>query len=88
MASNNLQTITQQTTPTNSMKLSLGTSPAWVTAANPAGNITLFNDNPSPTTPNYTRNGTTAFFYTWNTFGKITAITKPDGSTLAGCAII
>jgi prepilin-type N-terminal cleavage/methylation domain-containing protein len=37
------------------------------------GNVTLYNATPSQTSPNYTRNGTTQFFYEWDQFGKITA---------------
>ena len=87
MASNNLQTINLQSASTNSMKTVIGTSPAWVTTANPNGNITLFNDAPSPTTPNYTRNGTTQFYYSWDGNGKILTISKSATATdtLAGC---
>jgi prepilin-type N-terminal cleavage/methylation domain-containing protein len=89
MASNNLQAVSPGG-PTNSMKLSLGTSAAWITTANPLGNITLFNDSPGPTTPNYTRNGTTQFFYSWDGNGKILTISKSARvtDTLAGCATI
>src|ERR1700676_2621128 len=31
--------------------------------------VLLFVSNPSPTNPNYTRNGTTQFFYTWDASG-------------------
>jgi hypothetical protein len=57
---------------------------------NPNGDITLYNDKPTPNNPNYTRNGTTQFYYTWNTVGKITNIwTDSAGSKiLAGCAVI
>jgi prepilin-type N-terminal cleavage/methylation domain-containing protein len=41
--------------------------------------VVLYTNSPSSTTPNYTRNGTTQFFYTWDTHGKITNIYK-DGS--------
>jgi prepilin-type N-terminal cleavage/methylation domain-containing protein len=38
------------------------------------GSIPLFVANPSAANPNYTRNGTTQFFYTWDQFGKITGL--------------
>lgn len=87
MASNNLPTVTAQSTPTNDMTVSLGTSAAWITLANPAGNITLYNPNPSSTTPSYTRNNQTQFFYEWDASGKITVITKSTTVTdvLPGC---
>jgi prepilin-type N-terminal cleavage/methylation domain-containing protein len=90
MASNNLGTI-NAAGPTHDMKTVIGTSPAWVVpVTNPSGNITLFNDSPGPSTPNYTRNGTTQFYYTWNSFGKITSITKSAtvGDTITNCAPI
>jgi prepilin-type N-terminal cleavage/methylation domain-containing protein len=43
------------------------------------GSVALYNDNPGPTNPNYTRNGTTQFYYSWDTHGRITNIYK-DGS--------
>ncbi len=41
--------------------------------------VPLFNSNPSPTSPNYTRNGTTQFHYDWDTHGRITVIHGPSG---------
>ena len=50
------------------------------------GNVPLFNQNPSATSPNYTRNGTTQFFYTWDQFGKINGIaSNSGGATITGC---
>src|SRR5579864_576843 len=46
------------------------------------GNVALFNNAPSQSTPNYTRNGATQFYYTWDQYGKITAI----GSNSSGAA--
>ncbi len=43
------------------------------------GAIILYNPNPSDTSPNYTRNGTTQFFYTWDQFGRITAVKDSSG---------
>jgi prepilin-type N-terminal cleavage/methylation domain-containing protein len=51
---------------------------ATITAAADTNNmsapVALFTSTPSVNTPNYTRNGTTQFYYTWDTFGKITNI--------------
>jgi hypothetical protein len=47
--------------------LPIGTPP-------PVTGLTLYNTNPGPGTPNYTRNGKTQFSYTWDDHGKITAI--------------
>src|SRR4029077_19842679 len=43
------------------------------------GSVALYNTDPGPTNPNYTRNGTTQFYYSWDTHGKITNIYS-DGS--------
>ena len=59
---------------------------ATVAAADDINNMTapipLYTANPSVNNPNYTRNGTTQFYYTWDQFGKITAIYS-DGSKKA-----
>src|SRR4029077_7298624 len=66
MANNNIDTITAAAdTPDMTTGISNGKS--------------LYNANPSATSPNYTRNGTTQFYYTWDTHGKITNIYS-DGS--------
>ena|ERR1700687_367638 len=50
-----------------------GTLPLWVGA-------------PSATNPNYTRNGTTQFYYTWDASGKITGIgSNTSGAAVANC---
>jgi prepilin-type N-terminal cleavage/methylation domain-containing protein len=52
--------------------------------------VKLFTLAPSSTNPNYTRNGTTQFYYTWDTHGKITNIYN-DGSLGAppsGCKVL
>ena len=49
-----------------------------VTGAADTNNMTsplaLYNGAPSFSNPSYTRNGTTQFYYTWDTHGKITNI--------------
>lgn len=49
--------------------------------------VPLYNTNPSAASPNYTRNGTTQFFYQWDTAGKITLITSDTNPahTITGC---
>lgn len=52
--------------------------------------VKLFTLAPSSTSPNYTRNGTTQFYYTWDMHGKITNIFN-DGSGAAppsGCKVL
>ena len=51
--------------------------------------IALYNTAPSPSNPNYTRNGKTQFFYTWDIHGRISAIFKDGSGTLAptGCTV-
>lgn len=67
-AVNGTGTITAQTTPTNDM------------ATNTAG-VKLYNANPNGVTPNYTRNGTTQFWYEWDQFGRITNISSDATAT-------
>jgi prepilin-type N-terminal cleavage/methylation domain-containing protein len=56
---------------------------ATVTAATDTNSMTaplpLYTATPTVNTPNYTRNGVTQFYYTWDQYGKITAIFS-DGS--------
>jgi general secretion pathway protein G len=80
MANNNLSTLPSgaQGVFTNDMTGSGGAH---------GGNVILYNANPSQSSPNYTRNGTTQFYYEWDQFGKITAIgSDGGGSAISGCA--
>ncbi len=88
MANNNLATLpAAQIKYTNDMTGAGGAT---------GGNVPLFNSTPSQTSPNYTRNGTTQFFYEWDQFGKITnpaggvggnGIGSDNGGTsITGCA--
>jgi len=83
MADNQLASVTVQSAWTNDMSkgapnqatgnLGNGTLPLWVSAS-------------GPNTPNYTRNGTTQFFYTWLGDGRINGIAKDSsGTQLSGC---
>lgn len=45
------------------------------------GTVPLFVANPSANNPNYTRNGTTQFYYTWDTSGKILSIATDSKGT-------
>jgi prepilin-type N-terminal cleavage/methylation domain-containing protein len=51
--------------------------------------IALYNTDPSSSDPNYTRNGKTQFFYTWDTHGRISAIFKDGsgGAAPTGCNV-
>jgi prepilin-type N-terminal cleavage/methylation domain-containing protein len=51
------------------------------------GTVPLYNTTPSDTTPNYTRNGTTQFYYTWDQFGRILGIQDGGGKIVAGCVV-
>ena len=79
MADNNVDTVAAQTTATNDM-----TKP--ITGNGIALFVTL--GAPGVTqTRNYTRNGTTQFYYTWDGFGKINGVfTNSSGGTLTGCS--
>ena len=58
-----------------------------MTAGN--GSVALYNANPTPANPNFTRNGTTRFYYTWDTHGRISAIFSTGGGGAApnGCVV-
>src|SRR3982074_2239345 len=64
MANNNLNTLKSgaQTARTNDMTGAKG------------GSVALYNEVPSATSPNYTRNGTTVYSYKWDAYGKINGI--------------
>jgi prepilin-type N-terminal cleavage/methylation domain-containing protein len=64
---NGTQTIPQQTTFTNDMTAAKG------------GAVQLYTTTPTDTTPNYTRNGTTQFYYQWDQYGRILAIADANG---------
>lgn len=72
MANKNVQTVTAQATFTNDMT---GTT----------GSVPLYNAAPSDTAPNFTRNGTTQFYYKWDQYGRITSVGDKTGSAIAGC---
>jgi type II secretory pathway pseudopilin PulG len=79
MASNNLTTLpTMQSTFTNDMTGG---------AAGRSGTVALYNANPIAAADNYARTETTHFYYTWDQFGRITAIgSNPRGLAVTGCA--
>ena len=82
MANNNLSALLtgDQTTYTNDMTGANGAAPL-------NGSVKLFVAAPSATNPNYTRNGTTQFYYEWDTSGKITNIgSNGSGAAVSGCA--
>ena len=58
------------------------------TTNNMSSPVPLYNTAPTDTTPNYTRNGTTQFYYKWDQYGRITDIAdangKPVGDPLNG----
>lgn len=52
---------------------------------NTAG-VPLYNPSPTDIAPNYTRNGKTQFFYTWDVYGRITNIGSDGaGTPIPGC---
>ncbi len=78
MAAKNVDTINVGTD-TNDMTTVLGTGAPTA----------LFNVSPAPGNPNFTRNGTTRFYYTWDTHGKITNIysSSTGGAAPTGCNV-
>jgi prepilin-type N-terminal cleavage/methylation domain-containing protein len=75
MAANNVDTI-NPSGPTATKNMTTQLLPILPATA---GALSLYNTNPGPTNPNYTRNGTTQFSYTWDAHGKITTIAGPTG---------
>lgn len=70
MANNNLATLpSNQAVYTNDM------------TGKGTGTVPLYNPAPTSTSPNYTRNGTTQFFYEWDQYGRITNISGPITDT-------
>ena len=50
------------------------------------GTVPLYNAAPTQSSPNFTRNGTTQFYYTWDTAGRINGIaSSPSGTAVNGC---
>ena len=90
MADNNLDTIINLG-PTNNMTQQIGPSNSayalFVNLSSPGNGI---GGLPITQSHNYTRNGTTQFWYTWDTHGKVTLITKSSSTTdlLSGCAVL
>lgn len=86
MAAKNVDTVSQTTGYAAGPPIVFGTPTNDMTTP-----IALYNATPSTGNPNFTRNGTTRFFYSWDTHGRITGIfTNNDPAnlkTLAGCAI-
>ena len=73
---NGTGTVSSQTAFTNDMTGTKG------------GAVPLYNATPTDTSPNYTRNGTTQFYYTWDTYGRINGIQDGTGKTISGCNVI
>ena len=84
MAANNVDTVAATTGTSSGPPVVLGTPVNTMTVPLP-----LYNTNPGPTTPNYTRNGNTKFWYAWDNHGRILGIFKSASTTdtLAGCQI-
>jgi prepilin-type N-terminal cleavage/methylation domain-containing protein len=87
MANQQLSAVPQQTAYTNDMS-NQATGQSATNSQN--GSLPLWVSTPSASNPNYTRNGTTQFFYTWDTSGKITSINNNGtgiGSDINGKAV-
>lgn len=83
MADNNLSSVTQQTAPTNNMGVTI----------NPGGSAYALWVDLTATgqtqTHNYTRNGTTQYYYTWDSSGRVTGVysNAQSGAAPSGCKI-
>ncbi len=84
MAANNVDTVASTTGTSSGPPVVFGTPTNIMTTP-----LALYNTNPGPTTPNYTRNGTTKFWYAWDGHGRIVGIFKSVSTTdtLSGCQI-
>jgi prepilin-type N-terminal cleavage/methylation domain-containing protein len=76
MADKQLSSLAAQSTYTNDMTGSNAVAPL-------NGTVPLFVSAPTAQNPNYTRNGTTQFFYTWDASGKIGLIAGSGGNGIA-----
>jgi prepilin-type N-terminal cleavage/methylation domain-containing protein len=81
MANKNLAVLTSaQASWTNDMTGAGGAAPL-------NGTVQLYNSAPTSTSPNYTRNGVTQFYYEWDVYGRIIAIASNNaGAVVTGCA--
>lgn len=84
MAANNLDTVAATSGTTSGPPVALGAPSNIMTSPLP-----LYNTNPGPANPNYTRNGTTKFWYAWDNHGRIVGIFRSSTTTdtLGGCQI-
>lgn len=64
-----------------------GAQAAWTNdMTGTTGSVPLYNAAPSDTSPNFTRNGTTQFYYTWDQYGRITGVaSSAAGAQVSGC---
>ena len=76
MADKQLSSVPAQNAYTNDMTGGNGAAPL-------NGTVPLFVSAPSAQNPNYTRNGTTQFYYTWDSSGKITLMGTNTGNGIA-----
>ena len=85
MANNNLDVVPAMAGTTFATATTLMT----VGGATHPGVLPLYNGAPTATNPNYTRNGTTQFYYDWDTAGKINAIFDSTGGDMQprGCKV-
>ena len=75
MANNNLSALPgSQGTFTNDMTGAGGAAPL-------NGTVKLYVGSPSASNPNYTRNGTTQFYYTWDQSGRINSVATDKNGT-------
>jgi prepilin-type N-terminal cleavage/methylation domain-containing protein len=94
MANNNLDVVantgnTTAATATNNMTTNSGGPGGHPGAGASAGPLNLYNANPTALSPNYTRNGTTQFYYDWDAAGKVNGIFDGSGTDMQpkGCKV-
>jgi prepilin-type N-terminal cleavage/methylation domain-containing protein len=82
MADNNVDTVTPLG-PTNDMTQTIATD----AAGNKFALFVTLGAQGVTQTRNYTRNGTTQYYYTWDTHGKITGIGDKNGNAINNCTV-
>ena len=82
MADNNVDTV-QALGPTNDMTQTIATDPA----GNKFALFVTLGGVGVTQTRNYTRTGTTQYYYTWDGHGKITGISDSSGKGVPNCSV-
>jgi prepilin-type N-terminal cleavage/methylation domain-containing protein len=96
MADNNLAVLPSTTSAPLGIQSTYTNDMSGGSLGSKTGSVALYNANPTSGSPNYTRNGATQFYYTWDQFGRISGVGSPvvgngissnsTGGAVANCA--